>query len=190
MKKRIALTALISAAALIIMISAVFVLRSGVVSYAWNEAVSFITGVDRNENIVSRFSRTEMVYSFADKAEMTISNRIEGKEDKDIDCLNMVICVDDNTKYHKDVINDWIELYYINDGVLFIATKDKFYVFDYINYPPEKYDNFSEADSDWLTVYSEMEFAEQYPDYENYKWEYGWESKKERAKEHHPNLLK
>lgn len=50
MKKRFVLTALISAAALITMISAVFVLRSGVVSYAWNEAVSFITGGTNGRN--------------------------------------------------------------------------------------------------------------------------------------------
>ena len=34
------------------------------------------------------------------------------------------------------------------------------------------------------------EFAEEYPDYGSFEWEYGWASKKERAKAHHPNLVK
>lgn len=189
MKKRVIIFSLTFFAALSIISLSVAFFRSGMVSYAYNEAVAFLSGVDRNNEVVVGGDRKTTVYTFADKAEMTISNRIEGKEDYEIDSLKISVSRD-NTKYFAAALNDWIELYYYHGGKLFIATKDKFYVFDYLNYPPEKYNLLADAKANWLLAYNEKEFAEKYPDYESFKWEYGWRNKKERAKAHHPNLVK
>ena len=184
MKKRIVVISSIALAVVIIITSSIIIFRSGVVSYVWNESAAVLTGVDRNEKVIVGGDRKVTVFNFADKAEMTISNCIEGKEDKEIDCLKIAVKGED-TKCFMDALNDWIELYNYHGGKLFIATKDMFYVFDYYDYQPEQYDSLVR-----LPAYNEKEFAEKYPDFESYKWEFGWESKKARAKEHHPNLVK
>ena len=183
MKKRIIIISSTALAIILIITSSIIVFRSDVITYMWNEVVAALSGVDRNEKVIVGGDRKTTVFNFADKAEMTISNRIEGKEDKEIDSLKIAVKGED-TNYFKDALNDWIELYHYHGGMLFIATKVKFYVFDYYNYQPERYNSLL-----CLPAYNEKEFAEKYPDYESYKWEYGWKNKKARAKEHHPNLV-
>lgn len=189
MKKRVIILSLTAVAVLSFITLSIAFFKSGVVTYAYNEAVAFLSGVDRNNKVIVGGDRKTTLYTFADKAEMTISNRIEGKEDYEIDSLKIAVS-GGNTKHFAAALNDWIELYYYHGGKLFIATKDKFYVFDYLNYPPEKYNLLADAKANWLPAYNEKEFAEEYPDYGSFGWEYGWASKKERAKAHHPNLVK
>ena len=85
MKKRIVVISSIALAVVIIITSSIIIFRSGVVSYVWNESAAVLTGVDRNEKVIVGGDRKVTVFNFADKAEMTISNRIEGKEDKEIE---------------------------------------------------------------------------------------------------------
>ena len=91
MKKRIIIISSTALAIILIITSSIIVFRSDVITYMWNEVVAALSGVDRNEKVIVGGDRKTTVFNFADKAEMTISNRIEGKEDKEIDSLKIAV---------------------------------------------------------------------------------------------------